>query len=131
MALRFRSRVALDAALGTPQRPWRRQEVWRKRRDAASLKKLGIPRLKQKLDATFTVRTERWTWRPREGWATVSLDRSRVSTGEADDAFDELRIVCKRKRADAAMRLAVELGGVHLASRRARDRGAALLAREG
>ena len=135
VALRFRCRIALGAgSLGRAgQRPWRRQEVWRKRGDgeAGSIKKLGIRRLKQRLDATFTVRTERWTWRPRDGWATVSLDSSRVSTGEADEAFDELRIVCKRRHADEAMRLAVELGAMHLASRRARDRGIALLSRDG
>ncbi len=130
VALRFRNRVALDRApRGSRAKSWRRQEIWPKaRKDApATIKKLGIPRLKQRLDATFTVRVERWTWRPRDGWAVVSLHSGRVSTGDAQEAFDELRIVCKRKRADDAMRLAVELGAVHLASRRARDRGAALL----
>ena len=125
VALRFRRR----SGLGGASRPARRQEIWPKRAGGASIKKLGIPRLKQRLDATFTVRTVRWTWRPRDDWATVSLDRSEVSTGAAQDAFDELRIVCKRKRRDDAMHLAVELGAMHLSSTRARDRGRALLAR--
>ena len=132
VALRFRSRVALDdgSAPRTRTKGWRRQEVWTKTRegDARSLKKLGIRRLKQRLDATFTVRIERWTWRPRDRWAVVSLSRGRVSTGEAQQAFDELRIVCKRKHAHDAMRLAVELGAVHRASLRALDRGRELLA---
>lgn len=125
VALRFRRRTTPGALAER----CRRQEVWPKGSRGGSVKTLGIPRLKQRLDATFTVRTRRWTWRPRGGWAVVSLDRIEVSTGAARETFDELRIVCKRKRADDAMRLAVELGAMHLSSTRARDRGAALLGR--
>ena len=125
VALRFRRSAALGAP--TSGRAWKRQEIWPKDEAAGSIKRLGIRQLKQRLDATFTVRIERWTWRPRQAWAVVSLDRSAVSTGYAEDAFVELRIVCKRKRADAAMTLAVELGAMHLASVRARERGLALL----
>ena len=126
VALRFRRRSGLG---GGAARPARRQEVWPKGTEAPSIKKLGIPRLQQRLDATFTIRTVRWTWQLRGGWAAVSLDRSEVSTGAVQDSFDDLRIVCKRKRRDAAMRLAVELGAMHLSSTRAPDRGLALLER--
>ncbi len=130
VALRFRR----SAALGTPapRRAWRRQEVWPKRHPAAgtSLKKLGIPHLKQRLDATFTVRIERWTWALDDGpAAAVSLDAVDVATGDADEHFAELRIVCRKKDADAAMRFAVGLGALHLASVTAKDRGAAMMAR--
>ena len=126
VALRFRRSAALGAR--AKGRGWRRQEVWPKTSGgpAGSIKKLGIRRLKQRLDATFTVRIERWTWATRDEWA-ISLDHGTVSTGAASESFDELRIICKRKRADAAMKLAVELGAMHLSSRRARERGSALL----
>ena len=126
VALRFRRTAALGApAVG---RPWRRQEIWPKDKPTGSIKKLAIPRLKRRLDATFSVRIDRWTWHPRMGWAVVSLDRSEVSTGAAQEAFAELRIVCKRRRTDEAVQLAVELGAMHLSSVRARERGLALLA---
>ena len=128
VAMRFRR----SAAIGAPAagRSWRGQELWCKRRDGASksLKRPGIKRLKQRLDATFAVRIERWTWRLEDDWAAISLDRSEVSTGLAQETFVEMRIVCKRRRADRAMEFAVELGAMHLSSIRARERGLALLA---
>ena len=124
VALRFRRRAAIGIA--APDRPWRRQEIWPEEAADGAPKRLGIPRLKQRLDATFSVRIDRWTW--RNGWADVSLDDTRVSTGAAQENFSELRIVCRRKRADAAATLAVELGATHRSSMKARERGAALLA---
>lgn len=128
VALRFRR----SAALGTksPGRTWRRQVIWSKRRDDAgrSLKALGIKHLKQRLDGSFNVRIERWTWQARDDWARISLDQTEVLTGGAREDFVELRIVCKRKHADDAMHFAVELGAMHLSSIRARERGLALLA---
>ncbi len=123
MALRFRR----SAALGAPatSRPWRRQEIAAKAAPAASIKSLGIRRLKERLDATFSVRIERWTWRSADG--VISLDTSAVSTGAAEETFTELRIVCKKKHADRAMTFAVELGATRLSSVRARERGLALL----
>ena len=127
IAVRFRR----SAALGAPStaRPWRRQQLNGKDAPDASLKSLGIKDLKGRLDATFSVRIERWTWRVGD-WARVSLDASEVSTGTASETFTELRIVCKKKRADRAMHFAVELGAMHLSSLRARDRGQALLAQD-
>lgn len=125
-ALRFRRVTAVG--LASPDRPWKRQVVWSGAGGKSrSLKKLGITRLRQRLDASFSVRIERWTWQWAEGWAAISLDRSRVSTGSRHEDFGELRLVCRRKRGDDAMQLAVELGAMHLASRRARERGLALL----
>ena len=125
VALRFRR----SAAIGSPslRRPWRRQELWPKDKPARSLKTLKIERLKQRLDATFSVRIDRWTWIIDDGFAAVSLDRGEISTGARCERFDELRFVCKKKRMDAVMNLAVELGATHLSSRRARERGQALL----
>ena len=128
VALRYRR----SAAIGTDssRRPWREQTLWTKTTNdkKASIKKLGIKRLKQRLDATFNVRIERWTWTIDDGWAAVSLDRSEISTGARHEAFAELRVVCKRKHRDAAMDMAVNLGATRLASTKARDRGMALLA---
>ena len=127
-ALRFRRSAALGVA--SPRRRWHRQELWPKRHPSAgtSLKKLGIPRFKQRLDATFTVRIERWTWRLDKGLsAAVSLDDTEIATGRADERFAELRIVCAKKDAEAAMTFAVELGAMHRASLKARERGLALL----
>lgn len=124
VALRFRRRTAIGIA--TPARPWQRQEIWPAEKAGGALKRLGIPRLKQRLDATFSVNIDRWTW--RNGWAAISLDNTCVSTGAAQERFSELRIVCRRKRADAAATFAVELGATHRASMKARERGAALLA---
>ena len=126
-ALRFQRSTAIGAP--APARPWRRQEIWSKEAEDAgkSFKKLGILRLKQRLDATFNVRIIRWTWILPDDWAKVSLDESEVSTGSRREAFSELRIVCKKKHADAATHYAVELGALHLSSARARDRGLALL----
>lgn len=125
-ALRFRR----SAAAGTeaPARGWRRQLLFSKD-GPQSLKALGIPRLKQRVDATFTIRIERWTWQPR-AWAKVSLDRVAISIGRANEDAVEMRIRCRRKRRDAAMQLAVELGAVHLVSQRTRERGQALLLAE-
>lgn len=128
VALRFRRAAAIGAP--SPRRPWGRQEIWpkaqAKRKDGASLKSLGIKRLKQRLDATFNVRIERWSWSMDGAW-TVSLDHSEVSTGSRQETFDELRFVCRKKHLDEIMQFAVELGAMHLASRRARERGQALL----
>ena len=126
VAMRFRRSAAAGA--DAPARGWRRQVLWAKD-SPQSLKALGVPRLKQRIDATFTVRIERWTWQPRS-WAEVSLDRIAVSTGRSSEDSVELRIRCRRKRRDAAMTLAVELGAVHLVSQRARERGRALLLAE-
>ena len=128
VALRFRRSAALGVP--SPRRPWRRQEIWPKRLESAglSLKKLGIPRFKQRVDATFTVRIDRWTWTlDRELAAAVSLDDTEVATGRAEERFAELRIVCKKKDADAATAFGVELGAMHLVSSSARARGLALL----
>ena len=124
VALRFRRSVAIGAP--SPRRPWRRQEIWPKDKDGASLKSLGIRRLKQRLTATFNVRIERWTWSVDDAW-TVSLDRSEVSTGAKWESFNELRFVFQKRQSDKIMRFAVELGAMHLTSRRARERGQALL----
>ena len=126
VAMRFRRSAAAGAE--APARGWRKQILWAKD-GPQSLKALGLPRLKQRVDATFTVRIERWTWQPKT-WAKVSLDRIAVSTGRSGDDTVEMRIRCRRKRRDAAMKLAVELGAVHLVSRRARERGQALLLAE-
>ena len=127
-ALRFRRSKALGAT--SAERPWQRQEIWSKARENAglSLKKLGIKRLKQRLDATFDIRIERWTWIGEDTWARIALDRSEISTGSQQETFTELRIVCKKKHVDAAMHYAVKLGAMHVSSTRARDRGRALLA---
>lgn len=125
VALRFRRSAALG--LPSPGRPWRRQWIWPSG-EPLTPKALGIPRLKQRLDATFSVRVERWTWRP-EDWLRVSLDRIAVGTGSGADEAVELRLTCRKKHRDAAMRLAVEFGAVHRATVRPRDRGRALLAR--
>ena len=128
VALRFRRSHAIGAT--SADRAWRRQEIWSKTREKAglSLKRLGIKRLKQRLDAAFDIRIERWTWIAEDGWARIALDRGEVSTGSRREAFTELRIVCKKKHVDAAMHYAVKLGAMHVASTRARDRGRALLA---
>ena len=126
VALRFRRSAAAGA--DAPARGWRRQVLFAQG-GPQSLKALGLPRLKQRVDATFTVRIERWTWQPKP-WAKVSLDRIAVSTGRSGEDTVELRILCRRKRRDAAMKLAVELGAVHLVSQRARERGQALLLAE-
>ncbi len=125
VALRFRRSVAIG--ISSPRRPWRRQELWPKDKPGKSLKTLGVRRLKQRLDATFSVRIDRWTWIIDDGLAAVSLDRSEISTGARCESFDELRFVCKKKHLDAVMHFAVELGAIHLAARRARERGQALL----
>lgn len=127
-ALRFRRSTALGVS--SPRRPWRRQTLRPKDADAAkSIKKLGVKRLRQRLDATFDVRIERWTWRVEDGWAHVSLDRSEISTGTAHESFAELRVVCARKNHEAAMAFAVGLGAMHLSSMKVRERGEALFAR--
>jgi inorganic triphosphatase YgiF len=129
VALRFRRRAAIGASAA--RRPWRREEIWGKRSPAgASIKALGIKRLKQRIDATFSIRIERWTWRPDDGWAAISLDNGTIATGRTEQAFSELRIVCNKKHADAATHYAVELGAMHLASTRARERGQALIEHE-
>ena len=126
VALRFRRSVAAGA--DAPARGWRKQMLWAKD-GPRSLKALGVPRLRQRVDATFTIRIERWTWQLRS-WAAVSLDRIAISTGRSGEETVEMRIRCRRKRRDAAMRLAVELGAMHLVSQRARERGQALLLAE-
>lgn len=126
VALRFRRVAALGVA--SPGRPWRRQTVWRKGTKKGSIKKFGIQRLRQRLDATFDVRIERWTWEIDDGWAKVSLDRSEVSSGSRREHFDELRVVCRKKRHADALAFAVQLGAAHLASGTARERGMALIA---
>ena len=131
IALRYRFRLRLDgpgAGGASRRRPWKRQELWGGA-DPGSLGKLGIKRLKQRLDATFTARVERRTWRLDEGWANVSLDQVDISTGAVREAFTELRVTCRRKHADDATRLAVELGATRLATTGNRERGAALLGR--
>lgn len=128
VSLRFRRSAAVGVA--SPARAWRKQWIWPKGEDGPrSLKALGIRRLKQRVDATFSIRIERWTWRPRP-WAAVSLDRIAISTGGAADDSVEMRIRCRKSRHDAAMTLAVELGARTLVSRRARQRGQALLSAE-
>ena len=125
VALRYRLRAALGVA--SAGRPWRRQEIWARDVEPRSLKKLGVKRLRQRLDATFSVRVERWTWQLDGGWASVSLDQGELSTGRATEAFTAMRIVCRRKHADAAMRFAVGLGATRLTSMEVRERGRALL----
>ncbi len=128
-ALRFRRSAALGAP--SPRRRWRRQALRPKDADAPrSVKKLGIKRLTQRLVATFDVRIDRWTWLVDDGWARVSLDKSRISTGTSQESFAELRMVCAKKNHEAAMAFAVGLGATHLSSRKARERGQALAARE-
>ena len=51
VALRFRRRTAIGIA--TPGRPWQRQEIWTGETAGGALKRLGIPRLKQRLDANL------------------------------------------------------------------------------
>ncbi len=109
VALRYRRRVRLTGQ-GSPQpvgrERWRRQELWGDD-ERVSLGELGIKRLKRRLDATFAVRVERWTWRLDEGWARVSLDRVEITTGRAEESFTELRLTCDRRRADDSTRRAV------------------------
>lgn len=124
VALRFRRSSAAGAA--SPSRPWRKQWIWPGGEGPQSLKALAIRRLKQRVDATFTVRIERWTWRPKS-WAEVSLDRVAVSTGRAGEDAAELRVRCRKRRREDAMQMAVELGAANLVSCRARERGQALL----
>ena len=129
VTLRYRRRVRLtdqDSARPAGRERWRRQEFW-EGDERVSLGKLGIKRLKHRLDATFAVRIERWTWRLDEGWARVSLDRGEITTGRAEAFFTELRVTCDRRRADDATRLAVELGATRLARTKVRERGLALL----
>lgn len=129
VALRFRRSTALGIA--SPRRPWRWQALWPKDfQGRRKIKKLGISRLRQRLDAAFDIRIERWTWAVGEG-RKVSLDQSAVSTGSARETFAELRVVCRKKDRDAAMAFAVELGATHLASTKARERGQELLAHPG
>lgn len=127
VAVRFRR----SAAIGTPApgRRWKRQELWRKKADdpVRSVKKLGIRRLKQRLDATFSVRIERWSWTLPDAWAAVSLDRTAISTGRLSEEYAEMRVVCRRRHLDAAMRFAVGLGAMQITSVRARERGQSLL----
>ena len=138
VALRYRRRTALDAVA---RKPWKRQE---RRGGHRSLGKLGIKGLKQRLDATFAVRVERWTWRldhgsidhgrigdgrRRDGRVRLSLDRGRITTGTSEGSFTELRVACPKRLAEAATRLAIELGVTGPATTKARERGLALLGR--
>lgn len=127
VALRFRRSTAVGVA--SPSRPWRKQWIWPKGKGPQSLKTLAIRRLKQRVDATFSVRIERWTWRPKS-WAEVSLDRITISTGRAGEDAAQLRVRCRKSRREDAMRLAVELGAANIVSYRARERGQALLRTE-
>lgn len=125
VALRFRRSAAIGIESST--RPWQKQWIWPKGDGAPrNVKSLAIRGLKQRVDATFSVRIERWTWRP-QSWATVALDRIAIDTGPASEVTTELRVVCRKRRREIAMRYAVELGASHLVSQRARDRGRALL----
>ncbi len=142
VTLRYRRQVALDeAGPASPRSPalrtsWRRQELW-DGNDHRSLAKLGIGHLKQRLDASFAVRFQRWTWRLGDGcledgrlgdgWARVSLERGEITTGPAWQSFTELRITCRRRHEDAATRLAVELGATRVAMTKVRERGRELL----
>ena len=111
VALRFRRSAAAGAA--APARGWRRQMLWAKD-GPQSLKALSVPRLKQRVDATFTIRIERWTWQPRT-WAEVSLDRIAISTGRVGDETVEMQHPLPQKasrRGDAVGR-----GAWRLASR--------------
>ncbi len=132
VALRYRRRTALDVAR---RKPWRRQEL---RDDGRpSIGKRGIKRLKQRLDASFAVRVERWTWRSDGGHVEggrlgddrlrVSLDQGRITTGSAEEAFTELRVACRKRLGEAARRLAVDLGVTSVATTKVRERGLALL----
>ncbi len=127
VALRFRRSSAVGMA--SPRRPWRKQWIWPKGEGPRSFKALGIRRLKQRVDATFSVRIERWTWRPKS-WAEVSLDRVALSAGRAGEDAIELRLRCRKGRREDATQLAMKLGAANLASRRTRERGQALLRAE-
>ena len=129
VALRFRRSAAASAE--SSGRCWRKQWLWPKGEDGpSSVNALAIRRLKQRVDATFSLRIERWTWSP-EPWADVSLDRIAIATGSAYEDTIELRVVCRRRHRDRATRYAVELGATHLVSRRPRQRGQDLLTAEG
>ena len=137
VALRYRRRLALDASdrvaprSSAPRTSWRRQELWGGN-NHRSLAKLGIKRVKQRLDASFAVRVERWTWRLDDGrlgdgWARMSLERGEITTGPTCQSFTELRVTCRRPHEDAATRLAVELGATRVATTKVRERGRELL----
>lgn len=124
VSLRFRRAAALGVA--SPGRRFRREWLWPKQGGPRSLKELGIPRLKQRIDATFTVRIERWTWTPRP-WAAVSLDHVAIDAGSAREEASELRLVCRKRYREDATNYAVELGATRVISRSPRARGRALL----
>ncbi len=125
VALRYRRRTMVGTA--DTARRWRRQELWPRDAEPRSLGKLGVKRLKQRIDATFAVRTERWTWKLDSDLGTVTLEHGEVSTGAATEAFSEMRVTCRRKHADRALRVAGELGATCLTVTKVRDRGHALL----